>query len=165
MNRRNFLQFMGVSAAATAASTALAKIPEAESQIILLSKPKEIIVASSIPNNVDFIINNLVSVQYGRNENLQWQRQIGGKEWYNPGMIDVTIEIETYSENGNFNFYNKNNDVSKFTFDLNLDDNNHNELMALNGRIYIMESYEVTSSVGSYTMCSIVAREIANGIK
>ena len=164
MNRRNFLQFMGVSAAATAASTALAKLPEAESQIILLNKPKDIIIVNSIPNDVDFIINNLISVQYGRNENITWNKQIGGKEWYNPGMIDVTIEIETYSENGEFNFYSKNDNVSKFTFDIDLKDDKHYQLMELNGRIFIMERYEVTSSVGSYTMCSIVAREIAKEI-
>ncbi|MCP4180986.1 MAG: twin-arginine translocation signal domain-containing protein, partial [bacterium] len=39
MNRRDFLQFVGISSGAAIASKALVNIPEAEKQIILLDKP------------------------------------------------------------------------------------------------------------------------------
>jgi len=162
MDRRSFLQFMGVSSASIVASKALAKLPEAESQIILLDKPKDIIMAKNMPD-VDFVIEQLVAIDYNRKENLQENYSLSGGQYLSPGHIGVSIELETYVEFKNFNFIEQRQTPAIFTFDLHFEDiyaKTYKQHEALNGRKFMIDSYEVKANVGSFTMCNISAIEI-----
>lgn len=161
MDRRSFLQFMGVSSASLVASTTLAKLPEAESQILLLDKPKDIVLANTMPSGIDFVITNVVSLVYDRNENIQENYALNGGHFLTPGTIGVEIELEAYSEFPNFNFYEKRIDPATFTFDLHYDNfpqYKHHE--ALNGRKFMAKSYRVNAVQGNFTMCDISAIEV-----
>lgn len=180
MKRREFLRFMGVSTAATVASTALAKIPEAESQIILLDKPKDIMLPENDKYNglleeVDFIIKNVNEISYNRNMieySVMSKTMVDDSNSYTDanGLIgDISISLEAIFLEGNlFNF-----DIGNgtFAFDLNIEEmknsqetyllRDHINLNALNGRKFQMMSYEITASSKTITVANVHAKEIA----
>lgn len=163
MDRRTFLQFMGVSSAATVASTALAKLPEAESQIILLDKPKDIIIANKIPD-YDFIINYVIEIKFLRDENMTWFHTpdlIPKDMAQRFGPISVTIELKCYTEQKEFDFYNFDTcRAGIFTFDIKENKQLYN-VEDLNGQRFVMESYRLYERVGKHSVADITARRLA----
>lgn len=167
MDRRSFIKFMGASATSVAASTALAKIPEAESQIILLDKPKDIIIAKNLPD-VDFVITGITNISYNRNENVTYPVSLISKDpLENPmlGMLNIIVNVEVMREFCDFNFYDKGDlkECSTFTFNLNFDTpfyDQYQHLLSLNGRKFNMVECTVNSSPGSFITASITGHEI-----
>lgn len=167
MKRRDFLQFMGVSAASTTASVALAKLPEAQSQIILLDKSKEIIKAKTIPD-VDFIISqDLINIKYSDERPIAeltrnyTENLTGVINHYNI----VEVELEVWAFNGN-NHLMEVNAFDTFIFDFPEDCFNYSEgqrydnLYQLIGRKFKVIKHTVNMSTGTPTTVSIRAEEI-----
>ncbi len=104
MDRRSFLKFMGVSAAATSASTLLANIPEAEPKIELL-QPKDII--TSIEDDV-MVFTRVISYKMAVDENMRFPagfsnsvQLLGKKE--TQGSVRVYLEPDQVSSLFGFN--------------------------------------------------------------
>lgn len=89
MDRRGFLKFMGVSAAATSASTILANIPEAEPKIELL-EPKKLAVGGTIKSEI-LTIESVIRFRLTVNDNISYS---GQGHW--PGRRTLSGEIEVY---------------------------------------------------------------------
>ena len=162
MKRRDFLQFMGVSTASIAASTALAKIPEAENQIILLDTPKELIISKTIPE-VDFVIKRLVSIKYRNEENVQIYESISADVMSFPSVgsqqINIECEFEFYQEE--VNLFKHLKDPRTFTFNLDMNnDYRYAHLMELNGRKFMLSSYEIKLEHDSFMRYSLTGIDI-----
>lgn len=157
MKRRDFIKFMGASSATVAASTALCKIPEAKNKIILLDKPKDIIISKIIPD-VDFIITEgIISIEY--NDTRILPSSFLGTEASNNLIV---IELEAWAlpntklmEVDNFN---------TFSFDVNFTNNNiyqkYENLNSLNGRKFQVSYHKVNMSVDTFANIQIKAMEI-----
>lgn len=152
MNRRDFIKFLGVSTAATTATTALAALPEVEPKIILLDKPKKIIEIGKDLPDVDFYIEHLISVNYSNHENVSVNQTIGNYEQImSYGTLDIKVEaeFELWAEDS-FNLFSKFKENRPRTFAFNLDyalmDTSYYKLLALNGRKFMVSEYNIVSS-------------------
>ena len=163
MNRRDFIKFMGVTTASTAAAGALAKIPEAESKIILLDKPKDIVIAKELPD-VDFIISEgLIAVEY-KDENQYYSSHTINTALDSGSVIiehinNIAVYLEWYTQMPNFMSRGIGN---LFTFDLSFTDPKYLHLMNLNGRTFKMASHTVNSSYDSMLRVEIFGHEVSN---
>lgn len=162
MQRRDFLKFMGVSAGATVAANALATIPEAEKQIILLDKPKDIIIANEMPD-VDFIISDgIKSISYINDKNILVHEDIVTQSIIPTlGYKSIEIDVSYYAVSDQFNlFVNQSNQVT-FTFNLKMDDPKFHYLMELNGRKFMLYNYRIEANYKDITEVQLSAMEVS----
>jgi len=146
MDRRSFIKFMGASSATIAASTSLAKIPEAASKIILLDKPKDIIIAKDLPD-VDFVVEHLISIYYTNNENIQVFESVGmASQLQSAGYQNIDVVIEYELINDKVNLFKKMYNPRTFTFNLKTENSKYAHLMELNGRKFTLAKYTVEMS-------------------
>ena len=108
MNRRKFLELMGVSAASVSVSGALIALPEVEPKMLLLEEKKIILPGDNdfVLSKADFVIENIVSIQYHREEHLLVHDQGSfGVPVFSPGQLKIDIDVTFYTPDG-FNFIN-----------------------------------------------------------
>lgn len=159
MNRRDFVKFLGISSTSLPIANALAKIPEVEPQIILLNKPKDIVIAKDLLD-VDFVINRLTSISYTNNENMQIYESAVTKQISNPtiGSQQIDINIEYQFIDGEINLFKRIINPRTFTFDLQLENTQYLHLMELNGRKFMLYDYTISADIGSIitVQCSAI---------
>lgn len=162
MKRRDFVKFLGVSTASLPIANALAKIPEVEPQIILLDKPKDIIIAKNLPD-VDFVIDQLCSISYRNNDNVNIYETALSMQVVNPtvGSQQIDLEIEYEFIDDQVNLYKKMLEPRSFTFNLQLENTRHVHLMELNGRRFMLVEYNITADAKNYMMIQARAVELA----
>ena len=117
-------------------------------------------------SKADFVIEDVVSIQYNRDEHLSSMEQGGfGSRVFVPGLIKIDIDVSFYVSSG-FNFINLTSSLSYFCFNLRLTDSYVNEqanqLNALNGRLFIMISSEVQTEHGSSSIVRVQGMEVSN---
>lgn len=175
MKHRDFLRFMGVSAGSKAAATTLAKLPETEQQIILLDKPKGILLPGdddydSLFDEVDFIISNVTSVSYTRQVNsIEQVSRIGRLEPHVSGYGSEEVTIVTEAMFVDKNLFQLNIGRGTFAFNFEFNENGYEtgftedrlKLTALNGRKFLTRSYEITNSTKQFAEVIIEAVEVA----
>jgi len=159
MNRRDFVKFLGVSTASLPIANALAKIPEVEPQIILLNKPKDIIIARDLPD-VDFVIDKLCSINYYNNENVRMYETVTTPQLINPtvGSQQINIEIEYEFIEEETNLFKRLLSPRTFTFNLQLENSQYSHLMELNGRKFMLSEYTIAMDAHSFMrmFCSAI---------
>lgn len=162
MNRRDFIKFMGVGSASLASATALANIPEVEPKIILLDKPKDIIIANEMPD-VDFIISDgIKSITYYNNEDIIMHENITQSTIPTLGSktIEVDVEYNIIGEQINL-FKYQSEHANTFTFNLKTLAPEYYHLMQLNGRKFMIRNYEIIAEYDSLISVQISAIEVA----
>lgn len=160
MNRRDFLKYMGVSSAAAAASTALAKLPETVPKIQLL-EPKKII----IPTEDVMIFSGVISYTYTVNHNITIREAVGDARINVPtlGRRVGTLEVEAYGEDNDGKYsYGRTlpiiperdlNSLQKVGFDTN-------ETTPLDGRQFIVNQYSSSGSKDEFCIIKMECMEI-----
>ena len=139
MKRRDFVKFLGVSAASLPLATSLAAMPETKSKIQLLES-KIITLDSDV-----VMIDNIKTVKYRRNDNFIIHHDLTGKHGNNqgyPGRLTFDIEIEAYIDKPIWLERSKN--LVKFSLKFGeLKDTIYSNLHILSGRVFTATSYEV----------------------
>lgn len=95
MKRRDFLKFMGVSAASTVASDSLIALPETHPQIELLKTPG---IITSLDPATPIMFNRILSYDYKLDNNYQFRKSIYGHGEYAPGREEGTISVHALAE-------------------------------------------------------------------
>ncbi len=157
MNRRSFLQFFGVSAAAAASAKTLISLEEVKPKIELIQPKKEIILLKDT-----FLIpaNCVRSIMVYEDGNHQRRYSVSGESDISMGMINknVSAVIEFLDINGNpvtdRTYINEAKKLSLFESRVEFD------LPDLRGETYLVHQCDLSASAKKLVSCEIHAMKI-----
>lgn len=165
MNRRDFIKFMGVSSAATAASTALAQLPKVEDKIIQLPEP-EIITVTQLPRADIIITDGLIDCYYRvslDNKTSEFNRfTTTGQSTSRGTFFDYDVQISFHVRESLLKHPFK-EPPETFSFMLDLKDMGiiqYSKLNELNNRVFYTTYYKVDASADNIITAHMTGNEI-----
>jgi len=145
MDRRGFLKFMGVSVAATSASTVLAGIPEAIPKIELLEPKKVVTISDDV-----MVFQHIESYHIRQDENVSMFR---GDRAINYGRREFTGEVTVFLNNVEMmQLTSQDMNIRKVMFDF----------PDLKDRLFVASSFQISSAISENITATLQVIEINN---